>query len=207
MGNIRRFVYSLVSGHCKNRQKRIIRPMTKYERIEIPLSKTKLSLLLLGSIAFVVGGIWMVANPNGFATSYRPTNPVFVFGVGLVSIIFFGLCLVNIAKKLLDNTPGLVIDEKGIYDNSGAISVGLILWNDIVELRTADVFRQKFIIVIVNNPEQYINAQPRAINKTRLRRNYKSCGSPISISANGLKINFDELYRLLESELKNRSRH
>ncbi|MFD2162591.1 STM3941 family protein [Paradesertivirga mongoliensis] len=180
--------------------------MTKHERIEIPLSKTKLSLLLLGSIAFVVGGIWMVGNPNGFATSYRPTNPIFVFGVGLVSIVFFGGCLVNIAKKLLDSAPGLVIDEKGIYDNSGAISTGLILWDDIRELRTANVFRQKFIIVVVNNPEQYIKAQNRALNKTGLRRNYKRCGSPISISGNGLKINFEELYRLLESELKDRRR-
>lgn len=180
--------------------------MTKNEKIEIPLSKTKLSLMLLGSIAFVVGGIWMVANPNVFATSYRPTNPAFVFGVGLVSIIFFGVCLVNIVKKLFDCVPGLVITENGIYDNSGAVSVGLILWNDILELRTANVFRQKFIIVIVNNPEQYINAQTRPLNKMGLRRNYRSCGSPISISANALKINFDELYQLLESELKNRSR-
>ena len=180
--------------------------MTKHQRIEIPLSKTKLFLLFLGSIAFIVGGIWMVANPNGFATSYRPTNPVFIFGLGFVSIIFFGFCLVNIAKKLLDSAPGLVIDEKGIYDNSGAISLGLILWSDILELRTTEVFKQRFIVVIVNNPEQYINAQTRALNKTGLRRNYKSCGSPITISANGLKTNFDELYRLLEIELKNRGR-
>ncbi|RZL36470.1 MAG: hypothetical protein EOO96_06945 [Pedobacter sp.] len=103
----------------------------------------------------------------------------------------------------MDKKPGLVIDEKGIHDNSGAFSAGLVEWNDITELRTINVFRQKFIIVVVTNPEQYINKQKLATNKTELKQNYKNCGSPICISANGLKIGFEELYQILEKELKN----
>jgi len=179
--------------------------MTKDERIEIPLSKIKLTLMLFGSIAFVAGGIGMVTYPNGFITPYRNYNPVLVFVLGLASIIFFGVCLVNIAKKLTDNAPGLIINDQGIYDNSSAVSAGLIPWTDILELRIESVVNQKFIIIIVSNPNQYINNQTGALNKMAMGRNYKSFGSPISISANGLKTNFEELYRLLENELKNRS--
>jgi hypothetical protein len=37
--------------------------MTQSEQIEIPLSKTKILMTLLGSIAFVGLGLWFLINP------------------------------------------------------------------------------------------------------------------------------------------------
>ena len=179
--------------------------MTKDERIEIPLSKTKLTFMLLGSIAFVALGIWFVTSPNDLKTTYSAQNPILVFGVGLASLIFFGLCLIYLAKKLPDSSPGLTIDAKGIYDNSSGVSAGLIVWDDIVRLQIENVVNQKFIMVIVSNPEKYIDRQKSSLKKMAMGRNYKSYGSPISISANGLKMTFDDLYRLIEREVENRS--
>lgn len=85
------------------------------------------------------------------------------------------------------------------------MSAGLIEWDDIVELQIENVVNQKFIMVIVSNPEKYINRQKSSLKKMAMGRNYKSYGSPISISANGLKTNFEELYRLIEREVENRS--
>ncbi|MDB5121223.1 MAG: hypothetical protein JWN56_2441 [Sphingobacteriales bacterium] len=178
--------------------------MTKTKQIEIPLSKIKLTLMLFGSIAFVAGGIWMIASPNGFTTSYRTYNPIWVFVVGLASVIFFGLCLIYIAKKLADGAPGLIINDQGINDNSSGVSAGLILWSDIKEIRMTEVVNQKFLMLIVFNPDQYISRQSSFIKRKAMEINYKSYGSPISISANGLKTSFDELFLLLQSEFNYR---
>lgn len=178
--------------------------MDKTKQILIPLSKTKLTLLLIGSIAFVAGGIWMVTSPNGFATSYRTYNPVWVFAVGLASIVFFGLCLINIAKKLTDSAPGLIINDQGINDNSSGVSAGLILWSDIQEIRMTEVVNQKFLMLIVSNPDHYISRQTSFIKRKAMEINYRSYGSPISISVNGLKAKFDELFLLLQNELNER---
>jgi len=45
--------------------------MTKDERIEIPLSKTKLTFMLLESIVFVALGIWFVTSPNDLKTTHE----------------------------------------------------------------------------------------------------------------------------------------
>lgn len=171
--------------------------MTKTEEIEIPLSKSKLSLMLAGSIAFVALGAWFVTKPKEISMQGIHANPVLIFTVGVASILFFGLCATFIAKKIIDNRPGLVINGDGIIDNSGGTSVGLILWKDITEIKEITVANQNFITIIVNNPEEYINNQNSFIKRKAMEINFKSYQSPISISANGLKCNFNELYKII----------
>ncbi len=82
--------------------------MAKISRTEIPLSKTKLTFLLLGSIVFTALGLWLLLMQNRVVVYH-------VFGV--VAILFFGFTASIIARRLQDNTPGLIIDEMGIMDN------------------------------------------------------------------------------------------
>ncbi|HEY7405443.1 MAG TPA: STM3941 family protein [Candidatus Angelobacter sp.] len=59
------------------------------------------------------------------------------------------------------------------------------------------VFRQKTLIILVKNPEAYVergNPLKRAANKA----NYKMCGSPIAITANTLQIGFPELLSIFQ---------
>ncbi len=58
------------------------------ERIEIYSSKKKSLLLLIGSIAFVAIGVWLVLEPDNL-TGWRERNPIFTRGVGIASILFF----------------------------------------------------------------------------------------------------------------------
>jgi len=176
--------------------------MTKIEQIEIPLSKLKLSLMLAGSIAFVALGAWFIMKPKEISMQGVHASPVQIFIVGIVSILFFGLCTTFIFKKIIDNTPGLVINNNGINDNSGGTSVGLILWKDIKEIKELTVANQNFIMIIVNNPDEYINKENSFIKRKTMEINYKTYQSPISISANGLKCNFDELYKIIVDAFK-----
>lgn len=175
--------------------------MTQNGQIEIPLSKKKMTLILLGSIVFVGLGIWFIINPS------KISNPIFsnstlISIVGFVSILFFGLIAVLIFRKLSDKNAGLIINHQGIIDNSSGISAGLVLWTDIEEIRTIQVANQKFLMFVVKNPQEYINKITNPIKRKGMEMNYKNYGSPINISANSLQINFDELYSLLTKKLK-----
>ena len=100
------------------------------EQIEIPLSKNKLTLMLICSLIFISLGLWFVIKPP---TIRNPIigNPTLILTVGIAAILFFGLCAIFIAKKLPDKTPGLIINNQGVTDNSSGVSVGLIPWDDI----------------------------------------------------------------------------
>jgi hypothetical protein len=155
--------------------------------IEIPLSKYRLVLLLISAIAFVSIGIWFVSKPESFKNGLLG-NPTIVLSIGILAIAVFGLSGFVIAKKLLDNTPGLIIDETGITDNSSGVSAGYIPWETIESFTPAKVFSQKFLTVILKKPE----------GSVRIQKN----DSPINITVSSLQCNFDELEKLLKKELK-----
>lgn len=165
--------------------------------ITIPLSKGKLLLTILGAFAFVAIGFWFVlAPPSRTGSSLEST---FLMVLGLVSILFFGGIAILVIRKLFDSRPGLIINEQGLNDNSGGLSLGQILWQDIEDISVLQIQRQRLILVLVNNPQDYIDRQSKGWKRKLMAINYRQYGTPISISANGLKISFDELLKLLKS--------
>jgi hypothetical protein len=166
------------------------------QRIEIQLSKTKLLLLLLGSLTFVALGLWLVIAPptNHHYIRYSPTT---ILIVGYASIIFFGLCALIAVRKLADNRPGLIIDALGLSDNSSGVSGGQIPWTDILNISVIEIQKQKIIMLEVNNPQDYIGRQTNGFKRKLMKINLNKFGSPLSISSNALKISFADLHKLL----------
>lgn len=120
-------------------------------KIEIPLSKTKLLFGIGGSILFVVLGLYVLTTMADQQTRF---NPTMVKGVGIASILFFGATGIYGIKKMFDKTIGLTIDEKGIFDNTNASSVGLIKWTDITAIKTEHYMWTNFYI---KNPQHLLN--------------------------------------------------
>ncbi|HOY20288.1 MAG TPA: STM3941 family protein [Haliscomenobacter sp.] len=174
--------------------------MTHAQPIEIPLSKTKLLLLLIGSLAFVALGVWLIISRSS------PNEPfwaeqLFSKLVGCAAILFFGSGAFWIIRKLFDRGPGLIIDEQGLTDNSSAISAGQILWTDIEAISVLEIQRQKLIMLQVKNPQDYIDKQPSGLKRKLMNMNFRMYGTPLSISSNGLKISFAELLKILNDQL------
>lgn len=175
--------------------------MMQTGQIEIPLSKKKMLLLLFGAVAFVVVGTLFLLKPSIFISSaFR--NPAIIFIAGLASVLFFGLCAIVLLRKLFDKKAGLIISKEGITDNSSGMSAGLVLWSDIEEIETCSVSNQKFLIFIVKDPQRYIDNTTGTLKKKAMEMNYNNYGSPVSISANSLQMNFDNLYNLLIDKMK-----
>lgn len=176
------------------------------KQIEIPLSKIKMILMFIGALAFIAIGMWFIIDPPemSYCSGRRVIfgNPGFLFIIGVISILFFGFVAVFIFKKLLDKKAGLIINQKGIIDNSSGLSIGLILWSDIQGIETIKVNNQKFIMLILKNPQNYLDKVTNKLKRKGMEVNCKWYGSPISISANTLQINHKDLYTLLSEKMK-----
>ena len=176
-------------------------------RIEIQLSKKKIILLLIASIGFVICGIMFVYDPQNFVSEYLIryrmfNNPEMIRIIGFVAIVFFGMSGFYGIKKLLDKKVGLIIDSSGITDNSNASSIGLIEWNDILDIRTEQIMSTKFLLIDIENPEKYIGKAKSGMKAKLMRSNMKMYGTPLSITSNTLKYNFGELQKLIQTEFK-----
>jgi hypothetical protein len=166
------------------------------ETLVIPLSKAKLMLLFAGSMLFVILGLWFVKSPQSFISPLHRSITLIIVA-GYASTIFFGICSVFIFRKLLDSKAGIVINTKGILDNSSGVSAGFISWADISNISTIEISGQKLILIEVINPDYYINRHNGFIAKKAASINHKMYGSPISLNAKSLNYSFNELYYLL----------
>jgi hypothetical protein len=171
--------------------------------IEFTLSKKKIAFLFLGSVAFVAVGILFFLKPETFKVTPFRNNTLSVMITGLLGIFFFGMCAVSIFKKLFDNKPGLIIDSIGLTDNSSGIAAGFIPWTDVSNIIVEQIKGQKIILIVVNNPQHYIDKCSNFVTKKAADINYKIFNTPISISANALSCNFETLHETITYRWKN----
>jgi hypothetical protein len=158
------------------------------DRVVIALSKVKLSLMVVGALLFVAGGVWLLA----IADTQTGYLPIYVKGVAILAIGFFGLCALYGLRKLSDGSPGLVLDREGIMDNSSGIAVGRVAWREIRDVQVVSIHGQRFLALFVGDHQRYLgggNLLSRLFRKT----NYRWYGTPIVISAHGLKVTFRDL--------------
>jgi hypothetical protein len=174
--------------------------MHDLQTIEIPLSKFKIVMMLLGCLAFVTIGVFFVTSSERFL-SIMARSSAKIFIAGCLGIVFFGLIGFSMLKKIFDNSPGLIISEGGITDNSSGVPAGFIPWSDIVAVKETTVAGQRFINLVVKNHEDYVQRQKSALKRWIMRKNFKTYRTGIGISANALKINLDDLKRIIEKRL------
>ena len=177
---------------------------TKMTKVEIPLSKTKNILMVLGATAFIVIGTLFILTPTSFL-SIICRSPFIIRLSGIASVLFFGAAGIYGIIKLFDTRAGLTITDVGIIDNTNASSVGLINWSDITEIKIKEVVRTKFLLVFVKNPENYID-KVGSIKRMLLKISMKTYETPLSITCSSLKCNFSDFERLLNNELKEHSK-
>ncbi|MFD2205548.1 STM3941 family protein [Kiloniella antarctica] len=167
--------------------------MTQPEIIKIPRSKISLFLMLLGSVIFVVIGIFM---QHEQVSSDRSAQELLVLqGIGFFGMMFFGLCGLVALARLFSNKPGLIITDEGINYNAN-----VILWSEITEFGEYEKKGTKCILIHINDPKSYIdkgNFLQRSISGV----NYKMTGTPLSISSTDLKIEYDDLKVMLNEYL------
>ncbi len=130
--------------------------MTAIDEKRIELSKVKVLLLTLGSLAFVALGAWLISLDSAAIAAQSHRSPLYVHGIGLASIIFFGLTGISSFKKLFDTRPGLVLNSSGIVDNSSAVAAGFVPWAEISGAEAIQIRRQRILAIKLKDPQKYI---------------------------------------------------
>ena len=123
--------------------------------------------------------------------------------IGLVGILFFGFCLIFIAKRLFNPKDILIINENGIMDNSTAISLGFIAWSEIKSMYKKKMFTQEFLCIDILNYEERIKGM-LFIKRLLIKANKKMGYSPISITLQSTKHTVDEVLEVIN---KYREKH
>jgi len=165
------------------------------EKIEIYTSKKKSFLLLIGSLLFVLGGIYMSLHPENF----HSRNPIFVRGVGIVSVLFFGLGIYVSLKQLIKNQLILVIDKIGINVNPKKSES--IEWKNINGFSEIQIQSTRIVIVNIDNSDFWIEKEKSMIRKKLMKYNVNNYGSPFNFAANSMQINHDDLLKILNANL------
>ena len=86
--------------------------MDDLDAIEVPISKLRIVLMLLGCLMFVTIGVFFVTSPNRFVSPVARTSEA-IFIAGCLGIVFFGFVGFSMFKRILDTSPGLIISEAG----------------------------------------------------------------------------------------------
>ena len=161
-------------------------------KIEIKSSKKKIFLMALGCV--VLGLIcYILFRDSEKYVSHVFRNSTFIKITGIVGITFSIIGSVFLFKKIFDNKIGLLIDSEGITDNSNAISIGLIMWEDIKDVRIINVMSTKFLVIELINPEKYLINTKNNIKLKLMNYNLKMYGTPVTITSNTLDCSFEEL--------------
>ena len=169
----------------------------------IELNRVKIILLISGAIIFVlIGAFFLSLSPESIESQHRHNSPTLIYGIGITSISFFGLCGLVGLRKLFDRSPGLIISSEGIFDNSSGVSAGMVPWSDIVGIGEYQVQKQKFITIHVIDPNKYAS-RGNALKRMANRANIRMYGTPVSITSNTLKISYSELLSTINTYYQN----
>lgn len=159
--------------------------------IVIRTGRLRLPALLLGSMVFVGLGFWFVLYPPATVS----IGPYVLCAIGLASILLFGLAGGILLKRFLSHRIALILDRRGVLDNSTATPGGFIDWTEILGTGIVTVSGQRFVGVDVKDREALYERTARA---RMLRVNADLYQYPVLIPEVTLDRKVEELQRAID---------
>jgi len=162
-------------------------------RLVIYPSRSKMALILLCSIAFVVIGVW-VRTP-GVARGLEVWE---VIVASYVCVPFFAASGLYAAYRLAIRRPALVIDSTGITDSASAEGAGRLRWDEVDHVVLYKYFRQEMLGIVPSNLGIFLSRQSVA-RRFLTKLNLALGCAPINVPQVGLSMKVAELARLLHT--------
>lgn len=128
--------------------------------------------------------------------------PYLVEVLALICFSFFGFIIFIFYKKISDQSPALIINDEGITDNTNVVGSHLITWDSIEEFCIKTINKHEFILIMVKNPEAYIQAETKKIVRYLLKRKMKKFQTPFVIVKLYVETDFTALSNIMEERKK-----
>jgi hypothetical protein len=167
-------------------------------QLEIGVNKGKMIVLVVLSLLFVVGSVWIYVD---YSTTNPPIEPFVLKIIGISGMLFFGFAAIMGIKRIVTLKIGLVIDAEGIHDFMNKNGIDCIRWEDINIIHETAVMTTKMIQIDVKNPQEYLSKATNGIQRGIMKSNVRHHGSPFVIASGTLKMKHSDLLHLLKEEL------
>lgn len=167
-------------------------------------SKTKIIFAVVLGTIIGIFSFQLFLNPAGFR-SPRFTNVFFIKYLGLAFSAMMFIFVFIIAKKTYMNEFSLVVDEKGIYDQTNTFSVGFVQWSNISEITVVGSNPAKIILVKLKNNELCVSKEHRWFRKKMIIGNISVYGTPVVIPTMLLEYSHTKILNLLLENFNNYS--
>jgi hypothetical protein len=120
----------------------------------------------------------------------------FFFLLSIVFIILFFFAVVSIIKLTKDDFIGMVISKEGMNDISTGHTYGMIQWKDVTAIKVLDDLefsKRQYIVLVLDNPQVYIDRELNQTKKRSLILKFHFYGSPVCFSNRALNCTFEDL--------------
>lgn len=162
------------------------------KEIKIELSKGKILLVLLGGISLVAVAFWLW----NYSEIQQKVDPLLVKIIAVIGMLFFSICSFFGTIKLFDTKPGMIVNSRGFVNNSLVLDGQFVEWTHVHSFQIIEIKQTKILLVFIDNPEEIID-KSNIWNKFWLRQNLKWYGTPINVTSNTLKCNFEEMLNIM----------
>ena len=157
------------------------------EKIEIGRSRIKTFFLLLGTVGFIIGGVWIIASDTNILEKI----------VGGIGILFFGAAIPIGIKKLITNETAIELSKKCLIIEPQSNKKYALPWDKITRFDEISIKGAKIILINVSNPEDWINRETNTIKRKMMQFNLNNYGTPFNITSSGLKVSHKKLLKML----------
>ena len=155
-------------------------------------SRWKLALFSLGSLGFVLLGLWILG-VFGEAPERARNSPIFGASFGILATVFFGFCFFAISRQFIGGGELLRINASGIV--ALRWSDQLIPWSEIEDVSTWSHRGTRVINLHLRNPEFYPG---KGIAAVLQKANRSMVGGDIHIAMTGLDRSFSDALDAIE---------
>lgn len=162
-----------------------------FDTIKIYPNQYKNLLMLLACFSFCAIGIYLIL---------LETKNLLDILIGIIGMVFFGLCAMVFITKLVQNAPMIEINPQGIMDKSTIWAIGLIKWQDIDFIKIKSFKNQSFIAVYLIDEKPYLRRMS-FWQKCNALINKKMGFSIISLNTVGTNYSSEQLFSEIEMRL------
>lgn len=172
-----------------DRKKTVVNGQSINVYAEYP-DKKRLMWLVLGALAFVGIGIWMILSGNWGEKI-----------IGGISILLFGAAFLFFIPRLLGRKASLFMNEEGIIDDSSYVSAGAIRWDEIEDIGITEYSGQRWISIKLYDPQGFVQKQP-PLKRWLMNLNNALVDAPIHISQEMLSVPLGRFYEMIVEKWK-----
>ncbi|MGO4529533.1 STM3941 family protein [Paenibacillus sp. 2TAF8] len=164
---------------------------TSYDQhVEYP-SRKRMAWLTAGAALFMSAGFFLM-----FDRSSSAGTSIISSVIGLLSILFFGICFCYSLFKMIRKEPSFVINEHGFVDSSSYTSGGAVAWKDIEHIIMYELMGQKMIGVKLQDEKAFLERH-NGMKRKLMTANSNMVDATISIAQSSITLPIDQLYFMM----------